>query len=138
MGRRSLIVLDTHCLVWMDQAVERMGVSARHLADAAIVAGDLAVSAISLWEIALLVRKKRLRIRQSLGIWRRDLLQRGVIELPLGGATCMAAAQLDDFHPDPADRLIVATVQELGATLLTADEKILAWPGRLDRRDARI
>jgi predicted metal-dependent hydrolase len=33
---------------------------------------------------------------------------------------------------------IVATAQELDATLLTADEKILAWPGRLDRRDARV
>lgn len=115
-----------------------MGFTARHLADAAIVTGDLAISAISLWEIALLVRKERLRIGQPLVAWRRDLLQRGVIELPLGGATCIAAAQLKDFHADPADRLIVATVQELGATLLTADEKILRWPGRLDRRDARI
>jgi PIN domain nuclease of toxin-antitoxin system len=122
----------------MDQAVERMGPSARRLADAAIATGDLAISAISLWEIALLVRKERLRIRQALGIWRRDLLQRGVIELPLGGGTCMAAAQLNDFHPDPADRFIVATTQELGATLLNADEKILAWPGRPKRRDARV
>lgn len=122
----------------MDQAVERMGFTARRLADAGIVAGDLAISAISFWEIALLVRKERLRIRQALAVWRRDLLQRGVIELPLGDATCLAAAELEDFHADPADRLIVATAQELGATLLTADEKILAWPGRLDRRDARI
>src|ERR671918_3164509 len=122
----------------MDQAVERMGSSARHLADAVIVTGDLAISAISLWEIALLVRKERLRLEQSLGVWRRDLLGRGVIELPLGGATCIAAAQLEYFHADPADRMIVATVQELGATLLTADEKILAWPGRLDRRDAHV
>ena len=122
----------------MDQAVERMGSSARQLADAAIVTGDLAISAISLWEIALLARNERLRIRPSLGVWRRDLLRRGVIELPLGGAICIAVAELNDFHPDPADRLIVATVQELGATLLTADEKILAWSGRLDRRDARV
>ena len=131
-------MLDTHCLVWMDQAVERMGSSARQLADEAIAMSGLAVSAISFWEVALLVRKGRLRLEQSLGVWRRDLLGRGVIELPLGGATCIAAAQLDDFHADPADRMIVATAQELGATLLTADEKILAWPGRLDRRDARV
>jgi PIN domain nuclease of toxin-antitoxin system len=55
-----------------------------------------------------------------------------------GGATCMAAAQLEHFHSDPADRLVVATVQEVGATLMTADEKILGWSGRLDRRNARI
>jgi PIN domain nuclease of toxin-antitoxin system len=122
----------------MDQAIDRMGSSARRIADTAIAKGDLAISAISFWEIALLVRKERLRLRQSLGVWRGDLLKRGVIELPLGGATCIAAGQLEDFHADPADRLIVATVQELRATLLTADEKILAWPGRLDRSDARV
>ena len=138
MGCRSLILLDTHCLVWMDQAVERVGRSARHLADAAVATGDLAISAISFWAVALLVRKGRLRLRQSLAIWRRDLLARGVVELPLGGATCIAAARLENFHRDPADRLIVASAQELGATLLTADEKILAWPGRVDRRDARV
>ena len=131
-------MLDTHCLVWMDQAVERMGASARQLADEAIAMSRLAVSAISFWEVALLVRKGRLRLEQSLGVWRRDLLGRGVIELPLGGATCIAAAQLGYFHADPADRFIVATARELGATLLTADDKILAWSGRLDRRDARV
>jgi PIN domain nuclease of toxin-antitoxin system len=54
------------------------------------------------------------------------------------GASCIAAAQLENFLADPADRLIVASAQEIGAMLLTADEKIPAWPGRLDRRDARI
>lgn len=131
-------MLDTHCLVWMDQAVERMGPSGRQLADEAMGTSGLAVSAISFWEVALLVRKGRLRLEQSLGDWRRDLLGRGVIELPLAGAGCIAAAELENFHADPADRLIVASAQEIGATLLTADEKILAWPGRLDRRDARI
>jgi PIN domain nuclease of toxin-antitoxin system len=130
-------VLDTHCLVWMDQAVERRGWSAR-LADAAIGGGDLAISANSFWEVALLVRKGRLRLEQSLVVWRRDLLERGVVELPLGGATCIAAAELENFHADPADRLIVASAQEIGATLPTADEKILGWPGHLDRRDARV
>jgi PIN domain nuclease of toxin-antitoxin system len=131
-------VLDTHCLVWMDQAVERMGAQLASWPTKPIAMSRLAVSAISFWEVALLVRKGRLRLEQSLGVWRRDLLGRGVIELPLGGATCIAAAQLGYFHADPADRFIVATARELGATLLTADDKILAWSGRLDRRDARV
>jgi PIN domain nuclease of toxin-antitoxin system len=79
-----------------------------------------------------------LRLEQSLEVWRRDLLESGVIELPLGGGGCIAAAELEDFHADPADRLIVASAQQIGATLLTADKKILDWPGRLDRRDARV
>jgi PIN domain nuclease of toxin-antitoxin system len=52
----------------MDQAVERMGSSARRLADEAIGTSGLAVSAISFWEVALLVRKGRLRLERSLGI----------------------------------------------------------------------
>ena len=122
----------------MDQAVERMGSSARQLADAAIGTSGLAVSAISFWEVALLVRKGRLRLERSLGVWRRELLGGGVIDLPLGGAGCIGAAELENFHADPADRLIVASAREISATLLTADEKILDWPGRLDRRDARV
>jgi len=47
------------------------------------------------------------------------------------------AALLEDFHGDPADRLITATAKRLGATLLTADERILAWSGDLTRADAR-
>jgi PIN domain nuclease of toxin-antitoxin system len=89
-------------------------------------------------EGALLVRKGRLRLQQSLVVWRHDFLERGVVELPLGGATCIAAAELENFHADPADRLTVASAQEIGATLPTADEKILGWPGHLDRRDARV
>lgn len=138
MGSQPLILLDTHCLVWMDQASTRMGRSARDLADAATEAGDLGVSVISFWEIALLVTKGRLRIRQPLINWRHDLLRRGIVELPLGGATCIAAARLQDLHADPADRFIVATAQELDAKLVTADKRILAWPGTLDRHDARL
>lgn len=138
MGGQSLILLDTHCLIWMDQADARMGLSARGLADAAKEASELAVSVISFWEVALLVAKGRLRMRGRLTRWRHELLERGVVELPLGGGTCIAAAQLQDFHADPADRFIVATSQALGATLLTADERILRWPGPLERHDARL
>ncbi|MXY90542.1 MAG: type II toxin-antitoxin system VapC family toxin [Gammaproteobacteria bacterium] len=47
----------------------------------------------------------------------------------------MQAAVLHEFHPDPADWLIVATLFN-GHTLLTADERILGWPGELDRLNA--
>lgn len=138
MGGEPLILLDTHCLVWMDQADARMGRAARRVADAAIEAAELAVSVISFWEIALLVTKGRLRIGESVSRWRRDLLERGIVELPLAGEACLAAVQLQDFHADPADRFIVATARAVGGTLITADEKILVWPGALDRLDARL
>jgi PIN domain nuclease of toxin-antitoxin system len=135
MGGESLILLDTHCLVWMDQADRRMGRSARALANAAT---ELAISVISFWEIALLVARGRLRMHEPVTLWRHELLERGIIELPLGGGTCIAAAQLQDFHANPADRFIVASAQAIGALLVTADQRILAWPGSLDRHDARF
>jgi len=138
VGSESLILLDTHCLIWMDQADPRMGRSARGLADAAIEVGELAVSVISFWEVALLLTRGRLRIREPATRWRHELLERGVVELPLGGGTCIAAPQLGDFPADPADRFIVATTQALGATLVTADQRILAWAGPLERHDARL
>lgn len=138
MGGQSLILLDTHCLIWMDQADTRMGQSARALADGAIEASELAVSVISFWEIALLVAKRRLRVHSAVDRWRHELLERGIVELPLAGGTCLAAAQLQNFHPDPADRFIVATTRALGATLVTADQRILAWTGSLKRHDARL
>jgi len=86
----------------------------------------------------MLVAKQRLRMSRPLAVWRREWLQQGVVELPVTGAIGIAAAFLADFHAGPADRWIVATARELDAMLLTADDKILAWPGRLDRQDARV
>jgi PIN domain nuclease of toxin-antitoxin system len=138
VGGQSLILLDTHCLIWMDQADRRMGRAARALATAATDAAELAISAISVWEVALLMARGRLRVKEPVGRWRHELLERGIVELPLGGGLCIAAAQLQDFHADPADRFIVATAQAIGATLITADQRILSWPGQLDRHDARL
>ncbi len=137
MGGRSLILLDTHCLIWLDQADASMGRSARSLADTAIEGGELVVSVISFWEVALLAAKGRMRVHGSVVRWRHGLLESGIVELPLGGGICIAAARLQDFHADPADRLIGATAQALGATLVTADHRILAWTGPLERHDAR-
>ena len=58
-------------------------------------------------------------------------------QLPLTGEVGIAAAILVDFHPDPADRFITATALRHGATLVTADDRILTWSGTLRRHDAR-
>lgn len=138
MGSQSLIVLDTHVLLWFDRHDPALGQEAIADVTDALAADALAASAISFWEVALLLRKGRLALRLPVEQWRRDFLEQGLIELPITGTIGIAAAQLRCFQADPADRIIVAAAQNLGATLFTADEKILAWPGRLDRRDARV
>ncbi len=82
------------------------------------------------------VQKGRLDLLIDLGVWRRDLLDRGLIEIPVDGDIATRAGLLPDMHGDPADRIIVATSLE-GHRLVTADGKILRWPGPLGRLDAR-
>ena len=68
--------------------------------------------------------------------WRLDLIAQGLAEIPIDGNITVRAGLLPDMHGDPADRLIVATALE-GHELITADERILGWPGTLSRMDAR-
>ena len=84
----------------------------------------------------MLVRKKRLDIQIELDVWRIELLQNGLREIPLQGSTALRAGQLQAFHCDPADRMIVATALENSATLITADRKILDWDKLHQKIDA--
>ena len=137
MGSSELILLDTHTLIWLTEGHPRLGGKARRLADDAFGADQLAVSAISFWETAMLQRRNKISLVQSVEFWRRKLLEAGLLEIPVCGEIGIAAASLVDHHPDPADRIITATATLNQATLITADERILAWPGVLDRHDAR-
>ena len=138
MGGHSLILLDTHALIWLDQDDPALGAGARERADHALRAADLAVSAISFWEIAMLAATERIVVGIPIPQWRLDLLRSGLVEIALDGAVGFAAAQLRDIHSDPADRIIIASALAYGATLLTADQRMLDWPGKLDRHDARL
>ena len=130
-----MILLDTQILIWMRTADARLGRRARGRIDRGLQQGDLAVSGISFWEIAMLQEKGRLEVRQDVAAWRRSLLRDGLVEVPVDGAVGIRATRLAGFHSDPADRLIVATALE-GHRLLTADRRILDWPGELSRIDA--
>lgn len=136
MGGRTLILLDTHVLIWVDQNVASLGAEARRLIGDFEAKGDIAVSAISFWEIAMLNAKGRLDIAVPLADWRRDLIKTGIVEMPVTGAIGIAAALLDDLHGDPADRIILSTAAQIDASLLTADRALLQWPGDIARIDA--
>jgi PIN domain nuclease of toxin-antitoxin system len=136
VGSQPLILLDSHALVWLASGDKRLGRRARAMTDRALADGKLAVSAVSFWEIALLVAKRRLQLGRPPRAWREWLLQSGLVEIGVTGETAIAAAQVGDFHDDPADRFIVATASLAGATLITADQRILDWKGSLRRQDA--
>ena len=122
-----MMLLDTHVILWLRLGLH-LGQRARTAIDKAWKAGELAVSAISFWGIALLESRGRINFPDDVGLWRREQLVQGIIEIPLSGEVGIRAADLADFHRDPADRIIVATAMQ-GHQLVTEDRRILAWPG---------
>jgi PIN domain nuclease of toxin-antitoxin system len=98
--------------------------------------GELAISSISFWEIALLIAKNRMRRPDSIRELRQQLLNSGVTELPLTGEIAISAGELESLHGDPADRFIAATAIVHDATLMTSDEKLLRWRHPLRRQNA--
>ena len=130
------MLLDTHTLVWLDEGSKRLGGKSRSLIDAGLENEELAVSAISFWEIAVLVQKQRLSLLTPVSQWMQELLQQGLREISVTGGIGIIAAGLPGFHGDPADRLIVATAVSTSATLITADENILNWKGDIRRHNA--
>jgi PIN domain nuclease of toxin-antitoxin system len=136
MGRDEVIVLDTHALVWLVTESSSLGRYARSATSEALAAGELAVSAISFWEIGLLVHRGRMSALRSPAAQRITILETGVLELPLTGEIALRATELEGLPPDPADRFIAATALVHNATLMTADEGILGWRHTLRRQDA--
>ena len=132
-----MILLDTHVLLWQEMGDRRLGPQARQLFESALQEGEATVSAISFWEVGMQIQKGRIALSLDLSAWRRDMLDQGLVEIPIDGIISARAGLLEDIHGDPADRLIVATALE-GHQLVTADERILDWTGQLSRLDARI
>ena len=106
-----MILLDTQVLIWTVSSPERLSKAATRAVRAAAREGGIAVAAITLWEIAFLMRRGRLRPSGTVEAALGDMLSRsGTAVRPLTPAVAAIATQLPDAFPrDPADRLIAAT-----------------------------
>ena len=124
---RTLLLLDTHVLLWSASNGPRMGRHAGKAIEHASREGRLAVSAITPWEIALLVSKGRLKLGVDVMDWLRNALANpGLHVAPLEPDIAVASTRLPfDMHADPADRILVATARHLGATFVTTDKALL-------------
>ena len=122
-------------MVWLKYGDRRLGRRAVREISLALERQRAAASTISFWEVGMRLQKGQISLGQPLDDWREDLLQVGLIEIPVNGLIAMRAALLEDLHGDPADRIIVATALQ-GHRLVTADHRILRWPGNLNRLDA--
>ena len=131
-----MILLDTHALVWLANDDPALGEQSCSMALAARAESRLAISAISFWEIALLATKSRLELRDEPAALRAQLLDAGIVELPLTGDIALLAVGIPDLPNDPADRFIAATAMTHDATLVTADARLLRWRSEVRRQNA--
>jgi PIN domain nuclease of toxin-antitoxin system len=126
-ARSGLLLLDTHALVWSVEERPRLGSAAKRAINIAARLNQVAVSAISPWEVALLVSKGRLKLSTDVMVWVREALSKqGINLIPLEPEIAVASTRLPfDMHADPADRILVTTARQLGATFVTADKALL-------------
>ncbi|WP_448573852.1 type II toxin-antitoxin system VapC family toxin [Trichothermofontia sp.] len=123
-----MIVLDTHIWVWWVQKDSRLPQQHQQWLQQYRSEG-LGVSIFSCWEVAKLVEKKCLILPEVIEQWLNDALAYpGVQLLDLTLPIVVRANQLEGFHNDPADQIIVATAQVYDCPLLTVDSKIITYP----------
>lgn len=120
-----MILVDTHVVVWLAFHQDRLSKRAREAIDDARESGDgLAISDITLLELATLASKGRLHLNITLESFLREVESRFHI-LPISSGACARIVELPAAYPkDPADRIIGATALVEGLTLLTADREI--------------
>ena len=139
---QPFLLLDTHTLIWLMFGDPKLGRHAREAIHSACIEEQTVVSAITTWEIGVLVSKKRVELYRDVLEWIRDALALPGVRLwPLTPEIAVGSTRLPwEMHPDTANRILVATARHLGATLVTADQALLDFSakGHFRALDARI
>lgn len=126
-----MVVLDTHILVWWCNGDDKLSVKARERINTALESEEeILVSSITAWELSMLVSKNRLALTMDVDTWLQTVSEIDNVRfVPVDNKVAVESTRLpDEFHKDPADRMIVALARTLSASLITADDKILNYP----------
>jgi PIN domain nuclease of toxin-antitoxin system len=126
----AALLLDTLIALWLDSGSERLRETTRGLIDNCWRnGGTIYFSAVSVWEIALLVDSGRITLNGPLDAWVQNFLSRpGIEAVPLGHRAAARSYQLHHLeHRDPADRLLIASAIELGCPLVSYDDRIVRF-----------
>lgn len=123
------LLLDTHIWLWLMDGDKNLGSSFRNEIDVSGSNRSLFVSAISVWEIAMLQMKGKIRLGLPVAAWVDLALNRSEINLiPLSPAIAIESCALPDhFHGDPADRIIAATARVENLCLITKDANLIEY-----------
>ncbi|MFP4302486.1 MAG: type II toxin-antitoxin system VapC family toxin [Spirochaetaceae bacterium] len=120
-----MILLDTHSWVWVAAQSERLSQKAIDEYYRARETKAVYISAISVWEVFLLSSKGRIRLPDSPAALLANTEQDDAVSIvPIDARIARLAVELPDIHRDPADRMILATAQEMGARVVSKDERL--------------
>jgi PIN domain nuclease of toxin-antitoxin system len=122
------LLLDTHIWLWSVGNPKRL--TARVARELARPANQLWLSPVSVWELQLLHRKRRIELDEEVGSWvRKTLGALQVNEAPLTIEVALELSSLNLPHGDPADHFLVASAKVFGLTLVTADQNLIRESG---------
>ena len=125
----QMLILDTHVWIWLMEGNQKLKPSLRKQIQKCVSEDRIGVSAISIWEIAMLESRGRIIFAEECGEWvKKALSAPGISLIPLSPDISIAATRLPGtIHGDPVDRIIVATARSCGGTLVTADKAIIDY-----------
>lgn len=127
--KKHKLLLDTHIWIWSINGDKKLSKSFQAAFERASTTQGILLSPISIWELGMLVEKKRLEIDMDVLDWVEQALD--IPGLGLSSITPRIAIHstrlTGDIQGDPVDRLLIATAMEEGAVLITCDRKILSF-----------
>lgn len=127
--KRHKLLLDTHVWLWALTGNSKLTKEFAQSFDKILGTHGIFVSPMSVWEIGMLVEKKRIEIDMDVLDWVNQALEEAGLQLsPVTPRIAIQSTRLPgNVHGDPVDRLLIATAHEENAVLVTCDEKILEY-----------
>lgn len=124
-----MTLLDTHVWLWWLSDPDLLSPAAASAIDAARAGSDMAVSAMSVWELGMLVEQGRVVLDRSPADFLTECERISFLNfVPVSARIALRSVELEPFNADPADRMIVATAMLHGAELVSKDRRIRDFP----------
>jgi len=127
--KQHKLLLDTHVWIWVTAGNSILSPGMRKIIDRAKEREHLLISPISIWEISMLVERKRIALDMDMTDWLKQWVELpGIMTAEFSFQVALLSNRLPGIiHSDPADRILIASAYEENAVLVTADEKILKY-----------
>ena len=121
-------LLDTHIWLWASFEPHKLTSEVHNLLNN--TGADVFLSPISLWELSVLIEKKRFVLKQDFAAWtQQSALDLKLQEIPINWQVAYELRFILPNHKDPADRFLAATAVAYDLTFVTADQKLIGVPG---------